>query len=277
MAFVTALIVLLAASASVTDFSFDPEMGLVEVEVVLDGRVRGSFGIDTGADGLYIDRNFALRNHLRIDKEPAPFSVVGIDGRTDAFAIPIRSLQIGHDRLFNLDGAAIDMSALTSGPEVKHPDGLLGHDILRRFYVTVDYPNQTMRLETMQPSFLKGDEYLSIPFKIFGHMIVIDVAFDELTKVPMAVDYCASHTAITQELAERLGLGAELDEVHVIPEMQIARGVLSTDVVSIVTDLSGILGNIPQANIHGILGSTFLRGHRLTVDYRRQLIYIHQD
>jgi predicted aspartyl protease len=267
----------LAVSAAVTDIPFDPERGLVEVEVVLDGRVQGTFGIDTGADGFYIDRDFALSNHLRLKEEPSQYSVVSIEGGSDVHAVSIRSLQIGHDRLFNLSAAAIDMSALNLDPAIEHPDGLLGHDILRRFYVTIDYPDQTMRLETMQPSFLRTDSYYSIPFKIYGHFIVVEVTFDEQTTVPMAVDYCASHTVITPELAERLDLSSDLGKIHTIPEMKLTREVVSTDVISAVSDLTSVLKLVPRSRIQGILGATFLHSHRLTVDYRRQMIYIHQD
>lgn len=277
MAYLLVTLLILAAATPTGDIAFDPTRGLVEVEVTLDGRAKGRFGIDTGADGLYVDRDFALQHHLRISEDPVPYDIVGLDGRSNAFSLPLRSLQIGCERLYNLSAAAIDMSELTASDDIQPPDGLLGHDILRRFYVTVDYPNHRMRLETSQPDFLKNGSYVSIPFTIHGHLIVVEITFNVLTKVSMALDYCASHTAITPELAERLGLDAKLNARVTAPSMQLADGVVTTEVRSVVTDLSSIISPTRSVSIKGILGSTFLVGHKITVDYRRQLIYIHQD
>ena len=61
--FLSALLTV-ATSIGAVEVTFHPYRGLVEVEVLIDGRVKGRFGIDTGADRLYIDKKFAEKNNL---------------------------------------------------------------------------------------------------------------------------------------------------------------------------------------------------------------------
>ena len=124
---------------------FDPARGLVEVQVKLDGRVTGRFGIDTGADHLYIDRAFAEKNNLPIYDEMTGRQITGVEGSSKGYYTKLRSLEIGGERLFNVRATVTDIKALGGG-RGNHPDGLIGFEVIRHFYVTVDYPNTVLQL-----------------------------------------------------------------------------------------------------------------------------------
>ena len=148
------LITFLCVNAWTGPMPFDPSRGLVEVEVTIDGMAEGAFGIDTGADRLYIDDGFVAEHNLTIRPLSGKSRVAGLGGTSEAQAVTIRSLRVGQDEtLYNLKATSVDMSALANNSTVGHPDGLIGHDVLRRFFVTVDYPGRSMELASAVPDF----------------------------------------------------------------------------------------------------------------------------
>jgi hypothetical protein len=125
---------------------FDPTSGLVEIPVVINGNMSGKFGLDTGADHLYIDKSFADRNGLHSDVVGEEQTVTGAEGSSEGYSTTIRSLEIADlPTLTELPATIVDIGALSKSGANRHPDGLLGYDVLSRFFVTVDYPDQRHR------------------------------------------------------------------------------------------------------------------------------------
>ncbi len=266
---------LLAASVLAGTISFDPQRGLVEVAVVIDGRVKGKFGIDTGADRLYMDRGFAERNNLKVDSGPPQRAITGVEGSSEAASIGLRSIEVGDETLYNLTATAIDLGALIGDKSKGYPDGLIGHDVLRRFYITVDYQQQSLAMHMEEPGFLKGSDYTSVPFTGNRHLILVDVTFNDSVTAPMILDYCASYTVITPELAVRLGVDSSAGARPIIDRMQLTDGTFTPGVHTSVSDLSNLRRSGLRAGFEGILGYSFLYRHRITVDYKRGKIYVH--
>lgn len=267
-------LILVGALASASELPFDPVRGIVEVEVIIDGRVKGTFGIDTGADRLYIGRWFAEANGLSVESGPPQRAIVGIDGSSSARRMDVRSLQIGSDRLYNLGATVLDMRDLISDQRLGVPDGLIGHEVLRRFYVTVDYDAHRMNLQQTIPDFLDSRFDRIVSFTTIRHLILVDVAIDDRKAVPMAVDLCASHTLVTPWLAERLGLPST-DGSHVsIKSLMLDDSIAVSNTEAVVKDLTAIKES-SRAPIEGILGATFLRNFKLTIDYKRQRLHFH--
>jgi len=247
--------------------------------VTIDGHVKGTFGIDTGADRLYIDSIFARKNKLTFVRSTPQRPVVGIDGSSGASFVDVRSLRIGKETLYNLQATAISMDRIIKDKHLGYPDGLLGHDILRRFYVTVDYPARTLKLEMGQPDFLKNKKekaYRTIRFSTLRHLILVDVTLDDSVTVPMILDYCASYTSLSKPLAHRLGLDPIKDKRQTIATMSIGGKVKSSNVPVVVADLSHFKNSLKGANFEGIVGASFLYQHKLTIDYKGKRIYIHE-
>ena len=263
-----------AASESIP---FDPRRGLVEVEVTINGMAKGTFGIDTGADALYIDRDFAGENGLKIRELGKEKYVTGIAGSALAAEVDIRSLRIGKEEtLYNLSAIALDMDQLSVERGWKPPDGLIGFDVLRRFYVTVNYPDATMELISHEPDFLTDNsEFVSVPFEQDGHLVLVEVDFGDGVVAPMIFDYCASLTTISYELADRLGVDYSESDRVLIDEMSLGPEIWQSDVQALVTDHGAFGKGMSDADIEGILGASFLYRWGITVDYKRRRIYVH--
>ncbi len=276
----TTWIVLLALSlnalAVAVEVPFHPERGLVEVEVLIDGRVKGRFGIDTGADRLYIDRDFAEKNNLSKVGGPPPRQVVGVDGSSDVSWLELRSLKVGKERLYNLRAAAIDLGALIKDTTYGFPDGLLGHELLRRFYVTVDYPRHLLEMQMEEPDIFATKGYVSVPFRTKRHFILVEATFNDSVTADMILDYCASYTVVTPELAARLGAATTIGKRSTIESIRLDDKVLSNGVVVTVRDLVNLRRSASGAMFEGILGASFLHHHKITIDYKRKKIHLHQ-
>ncbi|MEW6412242.1 MAG: retropepsin-like aspartic protease [Candidatus Zixiibacteriota bacterium] len=270
-------VLLLPAMLQAGSIPFSPHRGLVEVNVTLDGYINGSFGIDTGADGLYIDREFAESHNLSLGPVSQSKRVAGVSGVAEASPVSLRSLRITDDEtVYNLSAVAVDIGALSKQPESGHPDGLIGHDILRRFYVTVDYPSQRMELHASEPDFIGEESYEEIPFEMRGHLIIVNVTVNDDITVPMVFDYCASLSTISPWLAGQIGYDPDEDLRQTLSSVSLTDEVFSENVQVAITDHSSLQGTVPGARFEGILGASFLYRFKMTVDYKRQKIYVHK-
>lgn len=257
----------LGASARTARFSFDPSRGLVEVEGTLNGVLVGRFGLDTGADLLYIDRDFAKRAGVLVPNNEAGKVVRGISGESQVASVQVRSFAIGDERIYNVPIEIIDLKAL-SGFKGNPPDGLIGYEALRRFYVTIDYPNQEIELFSFEPRH-DPNSVISVPFDQVGHLIVVKCRVDG-ENMNMFLDYCASHTLLTPAALEKLG--REQTDGQVMGKISLGEITVS-DIPFTVRKLDNLVD--PRVvELDGILGFSFLRRFRITVDYgRRQLIF----
>ena len=251
---------------------FDPMRGLVEVNVTLNGNAKGKFGIDTGADFLYIDKTFVENNNLKLENKQPRRSVTGVDGSSEVYAFNLRSLEMGDETLYNLDANVIDLSKIIKDQRRGMPDGLIGYEILQRFYITVDYPRQSLELDMMEPSFLKKSNLAQVPFDFKRHFIMVDVTLNDSIIVPMILDYCASQVFITNTLAERLGIESGKGEIS---KVSLDDKIITEDVSAVVIDYTNMKKGLRGVEFEGILGASFLYQHKITVDYKRSRIYKH--
>ena len=254
---------------------FDPLRGLVEVEVILDGRVKGIFGVDTGADRLYIDKDFAQKNGLKTGEGQPRRPVTGAMGSSEASSLAIRSLKIAGEHLYNLDATVIDMSAIITDDRWGRPDGLIGYDLLQRFYVTVDYPERTLELSMVEPWSLRNESLDVIPFRNKRHLIVVDVTFNDTITVPMILDYCASQVFVSTDLADRLEIDLSQERRGIVQRVSLSNKIFTRDVQIVVTDYSNLKKGLRGIDFEGILGAGFLFKHKITIDYKRNRIYSH--
>ncbi len=254
---------------------FDPSRGLVEIPVVINGKITGKFGIDTGADKLYIDKTFAEKNGLHATDVQVEHRVIGVDGASSSVVMSLRSLEIQDlPTLTDLPATLIDMKALNISASGNHPDGLLGFDVLSRFFVTVNYPEHTIELRTVEPRSLSGKPQLVIPYAPANHLIIVNVSVNGLPAVPMILDYCANFTTITTALANKLGFATTNDTYVTLDTVIMADAVKSTGVKAVVTDLNTYRTTLGLPRLEGILGGTFLGTHVVTIDYAHSVIYV---
>lgn len=259
----------LGLPAKTARFPFDPSRGLVEVEATLNGALVGRFGLDTGADLLYIDRDFALRAGVLVPENQPGKIVRGISGQSQVASVQVRSFAIGDERIYNVPVEIIDLKAL-SGIKSNPPDGLIGYEALRRFYVTVDYPNQKIELFTFEPRH-DPNSVISVPFDQVGHLIVVKCEIDGKS-MNMFLDYCASHTLLTPEALKKLG--RQQTENQALEKISLGQIEVS-DIPFVVRTLDN-LADPRVVKLDGILGYSFLRRFRITVDYGRKQLLFHR-
>ena len=100
--------------------------------------------IDSGADGNFLDRSFALRNKLPLTKKQSPMSVVGIDGR------PLVSGDITEESQLELICKASDSNyhaeGKTSFSAISSPnhDVILGLPWLRLHHPNINWKTTTL-------------------------------------------------------------------------------------------------------------------------------------
>ncbi len=257
-----------------TTIPFDPSQGLVVVEATIDGRVHGRFGIDTGADFFYLDRQFAKDNKLKFTPNLRTRGVTGVEGSDAPSVLSISSLKIGDEEVRNISARAVDLSKFISDPRAQIPDGFIGGDVLREFYVTIDYPNSTLELSQSRPDFLRGKKYSKTRFRLYKDHIIVDARVDDHTTISMLFDYCASVTVLSQRKAEHYGLPTDSRKPYRI-DLLVNDNLESEDVVTVTRDLTQLKKSMPRADISGIIGASFLRQHKVTIDYSAKTIYVH--
>ncbi|MFZ5979209.1 MAG: aspartyl protease family protein [Candidatus Zixiibacteriota bacterium] len=273
----TSLLVIVLSTALLygrVSVPFDPSRGLVEVEVTIDGRINGRFGIDTGADHLYVDKTFADKNRLVYYDEMDNRQIVGVAGRATGNYASLRSLAIGDERLYNLRAIVTDLATLAGPSAGAPPDGLIGFDVIRRFYVTVDYPNNRLELNQGEPALIRDHDYISIPFRESGHLILVKVTFDDDISAVMLLDFCASYSTVSNHLAGRLGLRQHTRDIQTLSEISLGSGVTGRDVRVIAMDVAQGPGNDHGA-YEGIIGASLLYRYKITIDYKRHRVLIH--
>ncbi len=266
----------MALPAGGSQFSFDPSRGLVELEATVNGYLAGRFGLDTGADRFYLDREFAKRARVAVTADDKARIVRGIDGDSRVGYATLRSFDIQGERIYNVPVDVIDLSKLSSG-EWKAPDGLIGYSALRRFYITVDYPNKKFELYSHELNYT-AEEVIGIPFDLQGHLIVVNVSINGSKPLRFFLDYCASMTIISPDALAKIGENFPSGEYSVAGEMKIVgENEIITHNVSFYSRPFNDLGKSYNfAGIDGILGYSFLASHKITVDYRRELLLFHR-
>ncbi|MBU8932688.1 MAG: retropepsin-like domain-containing protein [candidate division Zixibacteria bacterium] len=271
----TVLFFILCTFAEAGVVPFDPMRGLVEIDVTIDGRFKGKFGVDTGADRIYIDREFAKKNGLKVGSGQPQRPVAGAMGSSEAWSVSFRSLEMAGERLYNLDATAIDMAAFIPDDKWGRPDGLIGYDLLQRFYVTVDYPHRELDLQMSEPVSLRKDSLDMVSFRNKRHLILVDVTLNDSIKVPMILDYCASQVFVSPDLARMLGMNPDKERRGILKRVSLSDKIVSLDVPVVVSDYTNLKKGLRGIEFEGILGAGFLFQHKITIDYKRNRIYRH--
>ncbi|MGB2705417.1 MAG: retropepsin-like aspartic protease [Candidatus Omnitrophota bacterium] len=112
------------------------------VDAVLNGKVRASLYVDTGASVVLISSDIAGQLGIDLEEIKEKITVVLADGRTStATPITLDSIEVGSSRVKNVKAA---VSRTSPGGGI---DGLLGMSFLRHFHVKVDSKENCLVLE----------------------------------------------------------------------------------------------------------------------------------
>lgn len=113
-------------------------------EVVLNGRVRQNFVVDTGASFTLISKEAAKELGLTIDENTPFIPIASVSSVILTPLVTLKSLSAGRAELENVDALIYNMP---SGQ-----DGLLGNSFLNRFKVVLDSVQGKMTLFQLEGS-----------------------------------------------------------------------------------------------------------------------------
>ncbi len=115
---------------------------LLFAEVVLNGRVKRYFIVDTGASFTLINKSTAKELGITEDESTPYIRAASVSGVISAPLVSLGSVRVGDAEVENVETLVYPMVA--SG------DGLLGNSFLNKFRVAIDSMNGKMTLYSMQ-------------------------------------------------------------------------------------------------------------------------------
>jgi clan AA aspartic protease (TIGR02281 family) len=111
-------------------------------EVILEGRIRQHFIVDTGASFTVINRATAKELGITIDENTPFIPIFTASSLIFTPLVTLRSIQVGNAEVKNVDVLIHDMPSDSAG--------LLGNSFLNKFKVMIDSVNGKMTLFSMQ-------------------------------------------------------------------------------------------------------------------------------
>lgn len=120
-----------------------PSGAAIVVPVYLNGQGPYDLILDTGATLTCLDSSVVTALSLP-EQRGVLGSAVGVGGSGAVRLVQVDSLRVGPARVTDLLACTMDLQALrTVGDEVR---GLLGLNVLRQFYVTLDFEREVLTL-----------------------------------------------------------------------------------------------------------------------------------
>lgn len=120
-----------------------PSKPLIIIPTFVNDEGPFIFALDTGASTTVVSSEVAQL--LGIESTGIP-QMTGAGGAMQGSRGVVRSLAVGNAKLENLAVVTADFLAMLSQIVKTKLDGIVGYNFLREFKVTIDYPNETLRL-----------------------------------------------------------------------------------------------------------------------------------
>ena len=120
-----------------------PDKPLVLLETMVNGKGPYRFVLDTGAGMTMISPQLAKTLEVKRDETQKG---VGAGGKIKVHFGTLESLAIGETRLEGLKVGIMDLTGIGKAIETDI-DGIVGYNFLRKFRMSIDYPNQTVIFE----------------------------------------------------------------------------------------------------------------------------------
>ena len=258
----------MALGAFAQPIPFSLKRGIPEIEVIINDSIKATFAIDTGADQVYIDKTFAEKHGLLSGGKMPVRPVAGIDEKAEAFQIFLRSLKVGGLNQTVVGAVVIDLPFVLRDSSLDLPDGVLGYSFLKSRRFLLNYIDSTIEF-TINDSVMAETKSAQIPFVLIRHLIVVNTEINDSVDAKMILDTGASHSLFSPALAKLLSV----PDSSLIANIELAGRVTTANVKIFVKDISAILASIKNDKIAGVLGTSFLQGRRLIIDYpNNQLI-----
>jgi len=241
------------------------------VPVQIDGKGSYPLFLDTGAGRTVVSPSVAADLGLEIIGSETRR---GVGGEIE--------LKLARTKTLAVDGHEVDHESIgiSDVPERLCGDsvvGNLGHDLLQRFSVTIDYGEGAASFRRSALS-IGG----AIPFHIAAGakpLILLDVQIGASGPVTFAVDTGAGGTVIAPALAASLGLtegqrvlcagvGGSVEGCLAAEPVRVElSSTTEVDIQPLILDMFDMLKAGTGENVVGLIGHDVLSRHRVTIDY----------
>jgi PDZ domain/Aspartyl protease len=256
---------------------FDPYGGAIYVPAIVNGDSAWLM-FDTGLSHSGLDRDWARS--------------VGVTAATDtSITAVVGALRLGDLTLDSYRAALYSLGGLSEASG-RQQLGLLGHDVLHRFVVEIDYPTRRVRLFDATSYRYRGPG-AAVPFtpdadlpllrakiKVRGRRaiparLLLDTGASGLCLI-LTAPFVEQHglASVVPAIAAPIGTGL-VGELHgtIVRLQQLELGRLR--VASPTTGLGGEnKGFLGRTDIDGVIGNAVFEGSRLIVDYARRRVII---
>jgi predicted aspartyl protease len=262
---------------AVAEMPFDPYGGAIYVPAIVNGDSAWLM-FDTGLSRTGLDRDWARS--------------VGVTPTTDtSVTVVLQSLRLGDLHLERYRTALYALGGLSEASG-RLQQGLLGHDVLHRFAVEIDYPTRRVRLLDAT-SFRYGGPGAAVPFtpdadlpllrakikprgrRAIPARLLLDTGASGLCLIltaPFVEQHGLASVAPAIEAPIGTGLVGELHGTIVrLQELQLGRLRVTSPTTGLGGESKGFLG---RTDIDGVIGNAVFEGSRLIVDYARRRVIV---
>jgi predicted aspartyl protease len=251
---------------------------LILVPVEVNERGPFDFILDTGAGTSLLATELAEKLKVPILGSKQGQSA---GGAVSVSLAKVESISVGEARLPDLDVGIVDLKQIgaTVGARI---DGDLGYNFLKHFRISIDYEKCQLRFDDPRriDVFNRGGG-TDVPLRLASPakpLILVDVHANRKGPFQFAIDTGTSTTAITPEVAKRLGIGGKQMGHGTTAGAHVAAsaGMLDSFTVGdakveemsvVIADFFAALSEAVGAKLDGIVGYNFLRNFKVIIDY----------
>ena len=249
---------------------------LLPVEVNEQGPF--DFILDTGAGTSLLSIELAEKLQVKV--------LGSKQGQTAGGAVSVSlakvdSIGVGEARLPEVDVGIVDLKQIgaTIGSRI---DGDLGYNFLKSFRISIDYEKNQLRLDDPRrlDVFNRGGQ-TEVPLRLANPakpLILVEVHANRKGPFQFAIDTGTSTTAITPELAKKLGIrgspigpattgGAPVAMTAGVINAFMVGGARMDDLTVVIADFFTALSEAIGVKLDGIVGYNYLRNYKVVIDY----------
>lgn len=261
---------------------FELDWNLIWLEGIVDSK-QGFFILDTGAPTLILNNRGDKLGRSR----SATAGGRGVGGEVEMRPHRVKSFQLGGVEQGAQPAYQIDLREVEShaGREIH---GLIGYEQFNDYELLIDYPARLMELYPNGKNELHTSQrpLQSFKFSRYTHLPLLSLRQGK-KRLLFVLDTGAGASLLHQEAAESLDIAPEsLSEatylvgvdgnrqsapIVSVPYLQLGTEDLA-DFPLVLTDLSR-LSQVEGLAIDGVLGTDFLKTHRISIDYKRQRLH----
>ena len=257
------------------------------LQVKVDGKGPFNMMLDTGTDPSGVDLATAKTIGLKLSSDGVPVSGGG-SGKNVAYATKFPLLEIGGLTAKNVEALALDLSKVSERLG-KPLHGVLGHSLLNRRVVQIDYPHHVVRFYTQSP-FAKAARQANtathtvLSFRYHDNILVDDVYVNGKKLIGNLDTGSSGSFNLTPAAVAYLGLEDEFNRAPVSTSVgynnvsenregkvsNVTVGGISVDAPAVIFFGKGTGRDKEPWGIN--IGNVFFKDFVLTIDYRSKLI-----